>query len=383
MGDHCEHPSYVPETHGMRMTSRATLIAAFTAMTLAAGTVVPSGAAANPSVTWPVPTQKLADLNLNLLAQSTPVHINFINIVGDTAYVATTNTLFIFNLSNPASPVLLSATPMPTDTSGVSVQGSVAYLCHYYTNQMTIWDVSHPASPVQLSASPGGTQPYDIFASGTTAYIADLAGKTLVTNSALASPFAPTMTSKVAVNKPDYVWKEGGYLYTANRLTASGASGGSVSVFSVADETHPALVGSVNLPTPIYSVAVYGSHVYATGYATGNVYVIDVSDPAQPKLVATVSNAAYNSSHVLVTNPGPWDIRILAHFAYVAEARSDWMEVFDLTNPASPVLVSQALLRDATSTQYLDVSSNLSTPGTYAVVGGWSSGVLQVWKLGV
>jgi hypothetical protein len=242
--------------------------------------------------------------------------------------------------------------------------------------------VSNPRAPVQLSASPGGTQPYDIFASGTTAYVADLAGKTLVTNSAFASPSAPVMTSKLAVNKPDYVWKDGGFLYTGNGLTTSGAAGGSVSVFGIADETHPVLVGSVNLPTRIYSVAVYGSYVYATGYATGKVYVVDVSDAAHPKLVATVSNAAYNNSHKLVTNPGPWDIRILGRFAYVAEARSDWMEVFDLINPTSPVLVSQARLQDATSTQYLDVSSSLSTPGTYAVVGGWSSGVLQVWKVG-
>jgi len=79
-------------------------------------------------------------------------HINFIDIHRSRAYVVTTTDFYILDVSQPAAPTVMSETAQGTDTSGVCVQGNLAYLTHYYTNQMAVWDVTDPVHPAELGS---------------------------------------------------------------------------------------------------------------------------------------------------------------------------------------------------------------------------------------
>lgn len=95
---------------------------------------------------------------------------------GDTIYVtaSSTNTLEIYNVSDPDNPELIGYTR--SDLSGpvdVQVMGDLAYIASELNNQLVIMDISNPANPESVgSADKNLDHPNAVYVSGNYAYVA-------------------------------------------------------------------------------------------------------------------------------------------------------------------------------------------------------------------
>lgn len=101
-------------------------------------------------------------------------------VSGKYAYVTlcSTNTVKIFDVSNPASPSAVGSgisTGASTGPMAVNVQGRYAYVALYDGNQFAIYDVSNPASPSLIGTTSTGASsgPMTMAIQGRYAYVAD------------------------------------------------------------------------------------------------------------------------------------------------------------------------------------------------------------------
>lgn len=101
-------------------------------------------------------------------------------VQGRYAYVTvcSTNTVKIFDISNPASPTAVGSgisTGASTGPLGVNIQGRYAYVTLYNSNQFGIYDISNPASPSLIGTTSNGASsgPMSMAIQGRYAYVAD------------------------------------------------------------------------------------------------------------------------------------------------------------------------------------------------------------------
>src|SRR5581483_8470112 len=76
-------------------------------------------------------------------------------------------------------------------------------------------------------------------------------------------------------------------------------------------------------------VYVQGRFAYVSGGGSDNLKIYDVTNPAAPVLVSTTS-----------TNPGPDGVAIEGRYAYVANNGSNLLDIFDISSPSAPSIVS-------------------------------------------
>jgi cysteine-rich repeat protein len=183
----------------------------------------------------------------------TPGTANATNVavVGTYAYLVTDNSsgseFYIFNVSDPAHPALVSSLNIGAAVNAVSVEGSRAYLATSGgTKELVVIDVSNKAAPVQV-----GT--YD--ANGTHDGIAVYG-----------------VGSRV-------------YLGTQNNTSTGGPE------LYILDTTNPAaitLLGSYDVGGDVNGIDVNGDYAYlATGSSSANFLVLNVANPASPTVVAS------------------------------------------------------------------------------------------------
>ena len=86
-------------------------------------------------------------------------------VSGTTAYVVSQagNTLQVFDVASPASPVLLGSVATGSNPSGVAVGGTTAYVVSIGGNALEAFDVANPASPVLLGSAGTGNLPSGSF----------------------------------------------------------------------------------------------------------------------------------------------------------------------------------------------------------------------------
>ena len=106
-------------------------------------------------------------------------------------------------------------------------------------------------------------------------------------------------------------------------------------LLGIADPTHPALLGAVEIPAAPRSVALSATHAYvpAWDYMQSNhgVYVVDLSDPLTPEVVGRAEVGDY-----------PHNVVLEGSYAYVIDA---WgLTVLDLTAPAAPVPLGSVVI---------------------------------------
>ncbi|HWK09928.1 MAG TPA: hypothetical protein VNR64_07750, partial [Vicinamibacterales bacterium] len=126
------------------------------------------------------------------------------------------------------------------------------------------------------------------------------------------------------------VWAEGNYAYVG-----SDASSG-VQIFDISNPTAPTLVATYggSFTNDMEDVKVVNGIGYFASNLGGGVHIVDLSDPVHPKLLARLSNAngGYDSVHNVSVDNG---------LLYMPDyPRTPAVKVFDVTNPAAPVLVS-------------------------------------------
>jgi hypothetical protein len=187
-------------------------------------------------------------------ASTRPWHIT-IDASGRYAYATDIglDNLYIFDISNPDAPVLLSQTTDSGVPGGTTVSGRYAYLINSGTDDITIFDISDPVTPTQVS---------------------------IISN----------------VDPGDYPIVVGRYLYITEQGTAN-----IFRVIDISNKSAPEEVGSLGMSTP-GAVHVHGRYAYVHDSGTDTLEIIDLSGiEVQSALVHSLeSGNVYVRDDVLV-----------------------------------------------------------------------------------
>ncbi len=352
--------------------------------------------------TTPLPVATVSSINA----------VRDVAIDGDRAYVAHGQSLSAFDISDPASPVLLDTLPVTTSAAGgqaegVSVLGSWAFVA-CFNDGFSVVDVSDPgnlseAYHYSVSVNPdalAGSQFYSTAAvdrSGTTVlFVTTLAETAVYTVTGPAA--SPTLTFR-SKNMPfGYdIDVAGSYAYLASgwylevwdtaTLTAPFRAGQlqpdlsestqaldvadgrayvtirdtGFSVIDVSTPSNPVLVQSYTTPGDASGITVSGGCAYV---ADGNGYAINIFG------VATAESASLAGSYATLV--GATHLAVARDHVLVTETRDDWaLSVIDAAVPSALSLSGSA---DSYSPLDLEVA------GRYAVFAAERMGIM-IWNI--
>lgn len=273
-------------------------------------------------------------------------------VSGTYAYVVneTSNTLQVFNVSDPASPFSVSSVATGTAPRSVAVLGNYAYVVNHTSQTLQIFNVSNPASPSLAGSLAIGYNPESVAVQGDFAYVVNGPALQVINVSDPASPalagstFTGPFASSVAVS--------GNYAYVTG--------GTSFRVFNVSNPASPSLAGSNNMAGTAESVAVSGNFAYVASYSSSALQVYNVSSPASPTLTSQIG-----------TFGPPRCVAVSGNHAYVV-TYGNMLASFNVSNPASPSLERTI----ATGTTPFSVAMS----GGYAYVVNYNSSTLQVFQ---
>lgn len=251
----------------------------------------------------------------------------------------------VFSIANPASPQFMRN---PTNLTGTITKPT--YVGDQFED-VEVWDgVGYFASDTNTST-------------GTGVDIVDL-----------SIPFQPILLSRVnstigGHNKVHTLSVSNGYLYTTDNDTGNYGAADFVKVFNVSDPVHPSLVASVPITAPeaiaSHEVIVRDGRMYVASKnnttGAGYTHIFDVSNPASPVLLK--SFASGSRSHTSLPTA---DGKLLI----VAEERPNGnVSIYDISNinspndPDNPVLKSTINRTsagiDATSPHHPHLHGNL------------------------
>ena len=225
--------------------------------------------------------------------------VDRIKAQGTIVYVASNKTLAMYDVSNPEAPKRVGAHTFSEQIWGFRVIGTRVYAATGHSG-LGIVDVSSPAAPVAISQfkTPGQAKNVDV------------AGK-------LA-------------------------------LVANHMSG--VDVIDISDSSQPTLVGSAYLDGYARDVATFGSMAVAVDNPSG-VYVFDTAkrDPLEP--VVSVQTATgpqqveisdiQGKKMAVLAGSEPYDPLSTLRLRAGEQPRPGSVQVFDVSNPAAPVLAGR------------------------------------------
>jgi hypothetical protein len=87
------------------------------------------------------------------------------------------------------------------------------------------------------------------------------------------------------------------------------------------------------------AVVVSGNYAYITSYGADAIEIVDVSNPAKP----VHKSLLRDGGGVAPFLKGAWGIQVVGNYAYVASSGSNALEIIDISNPALPVHKGSAL----------------------------------------
>jgi hypothetical protein len=266
----------------------------------------------------------------------------------------------------------------------VAVQGKYAYVGDEINSKLKIYDISNPASPVLISSSNAApvacSDPLSIAVEGRYVYIGNDCNFTLDIFD-ISNPAAPVNVSgDVPIfagifGDPNQLYIQGRYLYAVT----SGGSPNRLMVIDVANPAKPVTVGTVNIGAA-YGLYVVGRYAYYGDITTNQLKVADVSNPASPSIVGSVSITAAS---------GPYDVYVQGRYAYVPDGTK--LTIIDVSNPSSPTITGSVVLSASAIAYRVNVSGryayvtdsnnakiymvDVTNPASPSVVGNVSSNV--------
>lgn len=244
-------------------------------------------------------------------------------IQGNRAYLSDwSRGLDIVDISDPANPVFLGNDPcISTGAMDVVVDGTVAYVTMKW-HGLRVFDVSNPASPnelVGIEENPSVQLTLHLTKVGNTVYVATENEGLILYN--VSTPSNPSKISACPVYA-HAVCVENNMAYIA-----SGNSG--LVLYDLSNPSSPAARGQLAKLGYTFDVKVAGQYAYVAE-GTAGLRVVNVSNPNSPSHVTTIATASE-----------AYGLGLANGCLYVAERGTPGhVEVFDLADPASPVLLA-------------------------------------------
>ena len=242
---------------------------------------------------------------------------------GSILYVEEPNTVYLYDVTNPSSPLFLDvyADKSTLGEPEVAAVGDYMYLA-YDSAGFQIVDVSDPTAVTKISEYDLLSDIGRIALDGDHAYIPEgLDGINILALNETGRPSIvghyPRMTFF-----DDIAAKEG-YMYTIDTMTQE------LLVIDATTPTNPALVTQHFLGEFIHQMVVEGDYAYAVG---SSLNIVDISDPQ-------------NSNLLTSWFPGGGEqIAVSATEAFIGD--SNVLRIVDVANPLSPMIITTVPMTD-------------------------------------
>ncbi|HNX10945.1 MAG TPA: hypothetical protein PKI61_02290 [bacterium] len=243
--------------------------------------------------------------------------------------------LTIGNWANPNT--LAASIDLPGNTDGwrVDVVGNYAYVARAANpSNFHIIDITNPASPVLLSTTNIAGNPQDVTVAGNYAYIATTnnTGELAVYN--ITNPAAPTLAGSYnAAGNED-----GLAVSVVGNMAYLGRVSGTDPEFYALNITNPAAIaslGSLQLSNNINEIAISGNHAFiASANTAQELQVVDITNPAAMSQLASYNAAGNGAGN---------DVIIAGNLLALALSTNS-VALLNITTPTAPALYSSVAI---------------------------------------
>ncbi len=242
----------------------------------------------------------------------------------DLAYVAGGAAgLLVIDVSDPSTPVLLSA----TETAGVAIEVAVAdgvALVADDSGGLVIFDIAEAAPSILATVATGGRALDLAVGDGLALVAADSAGLAIVD---VTDPAEPVLLTSFM---PPVPFASRAVARRGDGLVALATTGARVLTLDLTDPTAPQTLGILEAGGAPFGLAFTGDRLVAAGsfVARQGLLEIDVSDPASPEILATVSTRVAGLTH---------DVAVSGDLAYTADILfAGTVPILDVGTPGAP-----------------------------------------------
>lgn len=301
-----------------------------------------------------------------------PQKFEDVTISNGIAFVAgglAATTLTIYDVHNPLVPSYL-ATKAYLGTYKLQISGSYCYIPSSGGSTLYIVNISNPASPVTvaslaISGSPGSL--YNCSVLGNYCYIATQnKGLTVVDVTNSASPLQ-IFQEGGTLNKSFGMAVKGSIAYTTNYQTTTPWTVRYLKTWNVSNPASPSLLATYSLPagTKPLGVNVYGSTAFIQDANTNTIQMVDVTDPTHPNYLSSMAaSGLFNSGY---------NARVSQNYCYIPSGSNvtsgGFIDVFDISDPSSPQKIAQT-----SSQQPGSVFGGISISNGFIFVGDYGNG---------
>jgi hypothetical protein len=314
---------------------------------------------------------------------------NAIQIKDTYAYVATTSSLQVIDISNPLSPFVVSSlvndatNTIFDDSRSIAISGDYVYMTSFFDSKLVVVNISDPLKPVVAARISNGygnavlSFPEIIHVSGQYAYIANLGNNTLEILD-ISSPVSPLHVgtardgvAEVVLKGPKSIYVKDNYAYIAC------AESSSIEVINVSNPASPIKAGRLAngtdgaLLSGVQSISIQGNYVYAVGMGANSLEVIDITSPTAPKHAGSIKHGVGGALLNL-----PMSVSVDGDYAYIVSAGSNALEIVNIEDPTSPV--HSGSLENGSGNAVLDFPVNVFASGANAYILSTNSSSLEI-----
>ena len=286
----------------------------------------------------------------------------FIRVSQHYAYVTgnSSNTLTVFDVSNPTSPVQLTQLTGGdlNQPEGLDIVWPYLYLASFGNNSLLVYDISSPGKPneiAKLTDSANLSNAEDVHVFSNYAYIQDFGGGSSVPGITIvdvSTPSSPVIVSSVTngsiANNINLTIRYP-YIYTSGGSCALG-------IINISTPTAP-VISTITAASFLSGCSVkaagtdyYGKYLYVAGYDNNAIYIVDVSTPPFPVFLGSVATGSFT----------PWTMHVYGNKLIFTSLDTNSVVQYSLANPASP-----KLLNSVTDSNSLNVPDDLTMNGNY------------------
>jgi hypothetical protein len=272
----------------------------------------------------------------------------------------------------------------------VDVSGKYAYVVSYDDNSLSVFDVSDPANPVLASSikvqdyEGKDSGAFSVFVSGNYAYVYDDGGVFLVYDVSDPAGAGPVLQGKIKIGPTeDYeaadtawggIYVDGILAYVVDEVSDG------LTILDVSDKTSPSIIGTISgagapnyLKNPCF-VTVNNGFAYIASGSDDALTIIDVEIPKKPTFAAVIKGAGA-PNYLDGTN----SVFIDNDYAYVAVSNDAALTVIDVINPLSPVF--SGYISGKGKPNYLEDAIDVRVANNYAFVSSVTDNAISVYDV--
>jgi len=242
------------------------------------------------------------------------------DIARELLYFGSGGGVYVFDVSNPANPVVLSeAIHTRGNVRGLTYDQSAQIL--YIADDIAgieIWDVATISSPVKLGFCPDLDDAQDVVVVDSFAYVADGYYGFSVVN--IADPTNPFEIGTLTLRRRALgIACADSFVYIADEDSG-------LSIINVANPTNPQEIGHYDTPHRAYDIAISDTFAYIADADSG-LRIINVADPSNPVEVGSYDPPS--------TSYGVYGVALADTFAYITNSYAG-LRIVNIADPTNP-----------------------------------------------